>query len=629
MKKIMQILIVGVLIISGIGAVASPVKELKMLNQTKTISFSDLQINENNGYIRINMKEATSELREVGKPILPVVTEVFVFSSNTIIQDVIVTLSGLQTKVLSKPIMPARQSVPLSAAIGFKPELKEDKSIYESMELYPEQQWSYKVVSGRKNTDDVVYVSVQMNPVQYQPATNTVYRATSADIQITYEHTPQDISFTDEYDLLIIAPEVFSERLQPLIDHKNSYGVETILKTTDEIYAEYTTGRDDPEKIKLCIYDMKETYDISYVMLVGGRIGQRWQWNIPERIVSNDDGWEAGYSSDLYYADIYKNNGTEFEDWDSNGNGVFAEWYNLAEGRDIIDYVPDVAIGRLACRYGFEVDIVVDKIITYETGACDPSWFKKMICIAGDTFVPGVNGDHSGVAEGEIECDHAASFLEPLGFDIEKLYTTDGSFSGPSDVTSSISDGAGFVLFSGHGNPMTWGNHPFEDDNFTTGLQIRHMPMLRNKEKLPIVVVGGCHNSQFNVTVLNFVQGLLTEGKAYFDEHFYHKTWTPECWSWWLVRRSGGGSIATIGCTGLGYGDFGYDTLEHRGGWIDGRFFDCYGNQSIDVLGDVHSQAITDYITIIGGENSRQLDRKTIEGWALLGDPSLKIGGYA
>jgi len=276
---------------------------------------------------------------------------------------------------------------------------------------------------------------------------------------------------------------------------------------------------------------------------------------------------------------------------------------------------------------------MVDKIITYESSPCDPSWFKKMICVAGDTFVPGINGDHSGVPEGEIECDHAASFLEPLGFDIEKLYTSDGSFSGPSDVTSSINNGAGFVLFAGHGNPATWGNHPPEDDNFTTGLQLRHMRQLKNKEKLPIVVVGGCHNSQFNVTFKHFPKEFIALILDYIQEtsnsRFWYKEWVPECWSWWFARKSGGGSIATIGCTGLGYGDFGYDTLTHRGGWIDSRFFDCYGNQSIDILGDVHSQAITDYITIIGGENSRQLDRKTIEEWALIGDPSLKIGGYS
>jgi len=547
-------------------------------------------------------------------------------------RQVEVTFSGMQTEILSKPVMPARKPVPLSADIHYVSELKEDKEVYEGTGLYPEKQWSYKVVSGMKNTRDVVYVSVQMHSIQYEPANNRIFIASSADIKISYVESPNQVAFENEYDLLIVAPEKFSDKLQPLIDHKTSYEVPTILKTTDGIYTNYSEGCDDAEKIKLCIYDMKETYNISYVLLVGGRIGQRWQWYIPERVVSNNDGGEAGYASDLYYADIYKNNGTEFEDWDPNGNGIFAEWQNLADGRDIIDYVPDVAVGRLACRYGFEVDIVVNKIIDYESGACDPSWFKKMICIAGDTFVPGINGEHSGIPEGEIECDHVASILEPLGFNIEKLYTSDDSFSGPSDVTSSISKGAGFVLFSGHGNPATWGNHPPEDDNFTTGLQLRHMPLLRNNEKLPIVVVGGCHNSQFNVTFQHFLPEFISLISDLIHKtsntNFWHKEWVPRCWSWWFASKYRGGSIASIGCSGLGYGDFGYDTLEHFGGWIDGRFFDCYGNQSIDILGNAHSQAITDYITMIGGENSNQIDRKTIEEWTLLGDPSLKIGGY-
>ncbi|MCK5458943.1 MAG: peptidase C25, partial [Thermoplasmatales archaeon] len=305
----------------------------------------------------------------------------------------------------------------------------------------------------------------------------------------------------------------------------------------------------------------------------------------------------------------------------------------------IIDYVPDVAVGRLACRYGFEVDIMVDKIIEYESSACDPSWFKKMICIAGDTFVPGINGDHSGVAEGEIECDHAASFLEPLGFDIEKLYTSDGSFSGPSDVTNSISNGAGFVIFAGHGSPSTWGNHPPEDDNFTTGLQLRHMQKLRNSEKLPIVVVGGCHNSQFNVTFLNFVKGIRTEGKAYFDEHFWHKTWVPECWSWWLVRKIGGGSIASFGSTGLGYGYVGNhsdidgdgidepDCLEGLGGYVEITFFRNY-DEGIEVLGDLWSATMTDYLDVFPSMGDK-IQMKQIQEWPILGDPSLMIGGYS
>ncbi|MCK5300647.1 MAG: hypothetical protein KAJ21_02005, partial [Thermoplasmatales archaeon] len=57
------------------------------------------------------------------------------------------------------------------------------------------------------------------------------------------------------------------------------------------------------------------------------------------------------------------------------------------------------------------------------------------------------------------------------------------------------------------------------------------------------------------------------------------------------------------------------------------RFFDAYANQSKTILGETHDQAIIDYINIVGAVNQDQIDRKTIEEWVLIGDPSLRIGG--
>jgi len=107
---------------------------------------------------------------------------------------------------------------------------------------------------------------------------------------------------------------------------------------------------------------------------------------------------------------------------------------------------------------------------------------------------------------------------------------------------------------------------------------------------------------------------------------FFYKEWVPACWASWLVLKSGGGSIASIGNTGLGWGYVNQYVTEGLGGWINPRFFDCYANQSIDILGEAHSQAISDYIVYVGGVNSETHDRKTVEEWVLLGDPSLKIG---
>jgi hypothetical protein len=62
-----------------------------------------------------------------------------------------------------------------------------------------------------------------------------------------------DISIKDDlYDMVIISPNEFSNELQPLIDHKKSVGINTFLKTTDDIYIEYN-GRDEAEQIKYFI----------------------------------------------------------------------------------------------------------------------------------------------------------------------------------------------------------------------------------------------------------------------------------------------------------------------------------------------------------------------------------------
>ena len=200
-----------------------------------------------------------------------------------------------------------------------------------------------------------------------------------------------------KYDMVIISPEIFSDELQPLIEHKENYGMKTILKTTADIYAEYD-GVDQPEKIKYFIKDAIESWGISYVLLAGGLTSTFYAkprdainygvsgWHIPVRY-SNLMSGEPGYPCDLYYADIYKEGG-EFENWDSNGNGIFAEWtdeYGIPE--DTMDLYPDVAVGRLACRNIQEMQDAVNKIISYETTTYGMDWFERILVLSGDGFL--------------------------------------------------------------------------------------------------------------------------------------------------------------------------------------------------------------------------------------------------
>ena len=80
------------------------------------------------------------------------------------------------------------------------------------------------------------------------------------------------------------------------------------------------------------------------------------------------------------------------------------------------------------------------------------------------------------------------------------------------------------------------------------------------------------------------------------------------------------------------------DCIQYLGGWIDSHFFDVYNNDQITILGQTHGTTLTDYLNQFpidwnmdwdDHEQSATLaDCKTVQEWALIGDPSLQIGGY-
>jgi hypothetical protein len=633
MRKIIPFVVVGILVLGGLGA-GAVINSEKIHEIHDTILISDPIIKEHNDYILFDLKEATSTLIDTGKPLIPVITKIYTFPAGTKIVNVDMDFDYSSFK-LEKKIQPSPRAFPRSHWYTSRDTtLEMDETVYSSKEVYPSKPYCVEKTIGLKDGKHALSVSIHIYP-RYSPAENTIRIPTNVTIQINHV-PPKNVLFTeDTYDLLIITDEKFASKLQPLVDHKNSINVRTILDTTQNIYQTYD-GRDNPENIKLRIKDAIEEWGINYVLLAGGRKGQTFRWYIPERRTNNDDGWEGGFASDLYYGDIYRDdNGTPvFEDWDSNGNGIFAEWSTIATHRDIIDYDPDVAVGRIPFRYKSEIDTVVDKIISYENSAAD-SWFKNAYVISGDTGPPCRGPATPGIYEGELATGISANLLESIGFTVERLWLSQGAWSGRKDVVNTISEGSGFIHMAGHGNPAYWGNFlpdAQSEEEMVDGLLLRDMHKLKNGDKLPIIVVGGCHNAQFNTTMRNILHGIKKYGfLSYFglgndpSSRFFYMEWVPRVFCSWLVMQKGGGSIASTGCSGLGLGYFNIIGLAD---WLEPRFFDAYANQSIKILGDVHDQAIRDYITINGGVNSQQNDRKTVEEWTLIGDPSLKIGGY-
>lgn len=630
MKKIVAILFVGIFLgtasLAGVTTTEKSV-EKEMYNVIeKSVEFSEPRIMESDGY-NIVAIDGTKNLMRQGYPILPYKVEIFRFPVGTKIE-----VEAKNGEVREINIEKKLKPYPMLSLLLTKGVYKiMEGEIYRKKEIYPEEWVDYRYTVGLYNGNRVVTLSIFMYPCRYDIANNKIIYTNKMDLKIKYDLPNENTAGNDAYDFLIIAPCEWTDSLEPLKTHKESHGIKTIIVGLCDIYdGKYFTvqGRDDAEKVKYFIKNAIEQWGIKYVMLVGGRTGgiREEKWAMPVRYTRLDDHsrWETSYLSDLYFSDIYKyeDGNIVFDDWDSNGNGIFAEWW--LRGKDILDLAPDVHLGRLACRNEIEVKIMVNKIISYETSnAKNQEWFKRAVVVGGDTFPQA--GDP--YFEGEESTNKMLEYLD--GFEPVKLYTSLGTLGGETDVVREVSKGCGFLLFEGHGNPMSWATHPpYDDETWIGGLIVSDMPKLKNKDMYPICVVGGCHNSQFNVSLLN----LLKFDKIY--ETYYKSEWSPECWSWWLARKINGGSIATIGCTGLGYGYVGDsnndgipDCIQGLGGWIDIEFIRVYAEEGKDVLGEAHATAIANYVANFPVMKDI-IDCKTVEEWVLLGDPTLKIGGY-
>lgn len=638
MKKIVLILTIGALILSSVAA--SGVLD-KVSKKTEFIEFSKPEFQFKGNYLTIHLDEANSHLNYPDKPMLPTYRKTFTFSRKAEIKSVTIRYSNILEEKINTKIIPAPRAVIEDYTHNIK--LYEDEETYNSYNMFPGNWYTYSIRCGLDgNGIQTTFVTVEIHPVQYLPAENRIYYIDDAEIEILYNDPGSSTTSSSTYDLVIITPEIFSQALQPLIDHKNSMGVKTILKTTEEIYREYQS-RDKPEQIKYFIKDAIEQWNIKYVLLVGGLKSYLYaqdkdgpnegskDWYVPVRYtqIHLPGGGEApdeyGCISDLYYADIYRYNEStqswEFEDWDSNGNGIFAQWSNLVGKKDVLDLIPDIYVGRLACRNTNEVGILVDKIINYESTAPEAKpWFKRMLGIAGKTFEI-----YNGQPDGEYLCDLAFNYMGNLVEPI-RVYASNRDTGGlcpvPGDISKAISEGAGYVLFEGHGNPMLWdtiwadGEYPTD---WAGGLSTLDFWKLKNKDKLPVVLVGGCHNGLFNISIMK----ILLNRKTNYN---YYWTWypTPFCFSWGLCVIPWGGAIASTGCTGYGLG-WDNDPLSLNAE-LEVNFYYEIGQNNATTLGEAHGGSIEKFVTENPMEQIEEYHAVTV--YQLFGDPSLKLGGY-
>ncbi len=591
-------------------------------------SFSEPIVEKNDRTFEVEIEEANSRIFIQGSPDLPVFRKTYELNWNAEILSINFSHSEIETIDLSEEDI---KTVPVFEYMKTNTvEIKNDiKSIVkkDSNGFYPEEWYEIEKSAGlNEEGEHVKFLTISIYPSRYSSDENILEYITNAEFDIEYTQTNCEFNDPDIYDLTIITPAYFKDNLTDLINHKNSFGVKTNLTTLEDIYENFE-GRDNQEQIKYFVKYAVEEWGVEYVLLVG---------EIRKTPIRQTDAYPwheyhgSGILSDLYYADIYDFN-YNFSSWDTNNDNIFGQieydwqWNNInVTIIDEVDLYPDVHIGRLACRNKEEVDTVVRKIITYETETYGKEWFKRIVLAGGDTFPPG-KGSPAFEYEGEINNAQVFEELEDKGFKDIKLWASKRNLNAFT-FNRAINKGAGFLSYAGHGFEHGWGTYKPNAIRENMGLThpLYYTPFinfLRNQEKLPIIFFDACLTAKldFNLRDLaDYYKPLdmlvkLTGVKINQDNHL-------PCFAWRFLMEKDGGAVATIGATRPAYSFVDKEGVHAGAGYLDWMFFKGYNEGK--TVGEMFTYSQNSYL------KDRFKDYFTIEEYLLLGDPSLKVGGY-
>jgi len=235
-------------------------------------------------------------------------------------------------------------------------------------------------------------------PATQQPSRSfdTLYRRHFLNYTPTLRYPP----LNESGDMLIIAHNAWIPNVQPLVDHKNSLGINTTLVGVNAI-------GNDPTSIKTYIQSVYDAGGLAFVLLVGDA----------EQVVPSS---AVGGASDPRYTQL--------------------------TGDD--DY-PDILIGRFSAETAADVDTQVLRTIEYEAGlATLQPWFWQGMGVASNLGV----GD-----DGEYDNEHIDYIRDDLlahGYTaVDQIYDPDGTVE---MISNGLNAGRGIVNYCGHGTLLSW-----------------------------------------------------------------------------------------------------------------------------------------------------------------------------
>lgn len=290
----------------------------------------------------------------------------------------------------------------------------------------------------------------------------------------------QDLHSEGPFDYIIVTHPLFIEYAHELAAiHDTLDGFKTKVVTLQEIYNEFSSGKQDPSAIRdyvRMLYERFESQEPRFLLLFGdGSFDPKDRMENNTNLIPTFQTEESLISSSSYVVDDF------FGYLDPN------------EGEDAIGDL-DIGIGRFPVHTVDDAEILMDKIKSYLTTS-EPyfgNWRNKIFIIADDE-------------DSNLHLDQADSLVSEYGFipkvyNLEKIYIdtyaqirTPSGYRYPdvtNEINNAINNGALIINYVGHGGTAGWASERI--------LQTTDILNWKNGKKLPVFITATCEFSRFD-----------------------------------------------------------------------------------------------------------------------------------